>query len=49
MRARRFFRAEEKAYGLPVKMVLPLALFVFPGMLVVVLLPIIARLQKALF
>jgi tight adherence protein C len=49
MRARRFFRAEEKAYGLPVKLVLPLALFVFPSMLVVVLLPIIARLQKALF
>jgi tight adherence protein C len=49
MRARRFFRAEEKAYGLPVKMVLPLAIFVFPIMLVVVLLPIIARLQKAFF
>jgi tight adherence protein C len=49
MRARRFFRAEEKAYGLPVKLVLPLALFVFPGMLVVTLLPIITRIQKAFF
>jgi tight adherence protein C len=49
MRARRFFQAEEKAYGLPVKLVLPLALFVFPGMLVVALLPIITRLQKAFF
>jgi tight adherence protein C len=49
MRARRFFRAEEKAYGLPVKLVLPLALFVFPGMLVVALLPIVTRLQKAFF
>jgi tight adherence protein C len=49
MRARRFFRAEEKAYGLPVKMVLPLAVFVFPGMLVVALLPIITRIQKAFF
>jgi tight adherence protein C len=49
MRARRFFRAEEKAYGLPVKLVLPLALFVFPTMLVVVLLPIITRIQKAFF
>jgi tight adherence protein C len=49
MRARRFFRAEEKAYGLPVKLVLPLALFVFPSMLVVVLLPIITRIQKAFF
>jgi tight adherence protein C len=49
MRARRLFRAEEKAYGLPVKLVLPLAIFVFPGMLVVALLPIIIRIQKALF
>jgi tight adherence protein C len=49
MRARRFFRAEEKAYALPVKLVLPLALFVFPSMLVVVLLPIITRIQKAFF
>jgi tight adherence protein C len=49
MRARRFFRAEEKAYGLPVKLVLPLALFVFPSMLVVVLLPIITRIQRAFF
>jgi tight adherence protein C len=49
MRARRFFRAEEKAYGLPVKLVLPLALFVFPGMLVVALLPVITRIQKAFF
>jgi tight adherence protein C len=49
MRARRFFRAEEKAYGLPVKLVLPLALFVFPGMLVVALLPIVSRIQKAFF
>jgi tight adherence protein C len=49
MRARRFFRAEEKAYGLPVKLVLPLALFVFPGMLVVALLPIVTRLQKVFF
>jgi tight adherence protein C len=49
MRARRFFRAEEKAYGLPVKLVLPLALFVFPSMLVVVLLPVITRIQKAFF
>jgi tight adherence protein C len=49
MRARRFFRAEEKAYGLPVKLVLPLALFVFPGMLVVALLPVVTRIQKAFF
>jgi tight adherence protein C len=49
MRARRFFQAEEKAYGLPVKLVLPLAVFVFPGMLIVALLPVITRIQKAFF
>jgi tight adherence protein C len=46
MRARRFFRAEEKAHSLPVKLVLPLALFVFPGMLVVALMPVLMRIQK---
>ena len=49
MRARRFLRAEEKAHSLPVKLVLPLALFVFPGMLVVTLLPVLIRVQRALF
>jgi tight adherence protein C len=49
MRARRFLRAEEKAYSLPVKLVLPLALFVFPGMLIVTLLPVIIRAQRAFF
>ena len=46
MRARRFLRAEEKAHSLPVKLVLPLALFVFPGMLVVTLMPVLIRIQK---
>ena len=49
MRARRFLRAEEKANKLPVKLVLPLALFVFPGMLVVALLPVLIRIQKAFY
>jgi tight adherence protein C len=49
MRARRLLRAEEKAHSLPVKLVLPLALFVFPGMLVVTLLPVLIRIQKAFY
>jgi tight adherence protein C len=49
MRARRFLRAEEKANRLPVKLVLPLALFVFPGMLIVALLPVLMRIQKAFY
>jgi tight adherence protein C len=49
MRARRLFRAEEQAHSLPVKLVLPLALFVFPGMLVVALLPVLTRLQKVFY
>lgn len=47
MRARRLLRAEEKAHALPVKLVLPLALFVFPVMLVVVMLPVFIRIQNA--
>jgi tight adherence protein C len=49
MQARRLLRAEEKAHGLPVKLVLPLAFFVFPAMLVVVLLPAFFRVHKAFF
>jgi tight adherence protein C len=47
MRARRFLRAEEKAYSLPVKLVLPLAFFVFPAVLVVTLMPVLIRMHKA--
>lgn len=43
MRARRLLRAEEKAHALPAKLVLPLALFIFPVILVVVFLPVIVR------
>jgi tight adherence protein C len=49
MRARRFFRAEERAHSLPVKLVLPLAFFVFPGMLVVALMPVLIRMQKVFY
>ncbi len=47
MRARRLLRAEEKAHALPVKLVLPLALFVFPVLMVVVMLPVIIRIHNA--
>jgi tight adherence protein C len=44
MRDKRLFRAEERANQLPVKMVLPLGLFIFPVILGVVMLPVILRL-----
>ncbi len=47
MRARRLLKAEEKAHALPVKLVLPLALFVFPVLMVVVMLPVLIRIQHA--
>lgn len=46
MREKRFFRAEEKAYSLPAKMVIPLGLFVFPVMLVVIMLPLLIRMHQ---
>jgi len=49
IQARRLLRAEERAHSLPVKLVLPLALFVFPAILVVVLMPVFIRINKALF
>jgi tight adherence protein C len=47
MRAKRLSRAEEKAHGLPVKLVLPLGLCVFPVILAIVLLPVMFRIYKA--
>ncbi len=49
MRAKRMLRAEERAYALPVKLVLPLALFVFPVMMVVIFTPIVVRIKTTLF
>ena len=48
MQSRRLLRAEERAHSLPVKLVLPLAFFVFPAILVVVLMPVFFRIQKVL-
>jgi tight adherence protein C len=49
MRAHRLLRAEEKAHALPVKLVLPLALFIFPVLMVVVMLPVLIRIHNAFF
>ncbi len=47
MREKRFYRAEEKAYALPAKMMIPLGLFVFPVMMIVIMLPLVIRLSAA--
>lgn len=46
MRRTRITRAEEKANALPVKMILPLGVFIFPVMLLIVLLPVMLTLLK---
>jgi len=46
MRRARITRAEEKANALPVKMIFPLGLFIFPVMLAVVLFPVMLTLMK---
>jgi tight adherence protein C len=44
MRDRRLLRAEERANQLPVKMVAPLGMFIFPVILMTVMLPVMIRL-----
>ena len=46
MRTMRMLRAETKAHALPVKLSLPLGFFVFPTMLIVILLPVIIRIYR---
>ena len=46
MRAKRMIRAEEKANSLPIKMLFPLAFFMFPTNLIIVLVPIIISILK---
>ena len=48
MRDKRLMRAEAKANALPVKMVVPLGLFIFPVILVVIMLPLAIRITGAL-
>ncbi|MER8751261.1 type II secretion system F family protein [Mesorhizobium sp. M1050] len=49
MRGKRILRAEEKGNALPVKMMIPLGVCVFPVVLMIVLLPIIIRMKGVFF
>ena len=46
MRDKRLARAEQKAYSLPAKMTLPLGLFIFPVLMIVILTPVLIRIIK---
>jgi tight adherence protein C len=48
MRHQRLMRAEEKAYALPAKLVIPLGIFIFPIVMVVALMPIVIRVKFGL-
>jgi tight adherence protein C len=48
MRQMRILRAEEKANSLPIKMLFPLATFLFPLSLIIVLVPIIMTIMKTM-
>jgi tight adherence protein C len=45
MRNKRMMKAEEKAYALPAKLVVPLTMFVFPVLLITLLLPVVIRMM----
>jgi tight adherence protein C len=47
MRNKRMSRAEEKAYALPAKLVVPLTLFVFPVLIVTLMFPAVLRVMGA--
>lgn len=48
MRAMRMLRAETKAQALPVKLAIPLGFFVFPTMLIVIMLPVAIRIYRVI-
>ena len=48
MRVKRRLRAEEKAMRLPVKMIFPLGLCIFPALFIVIIGPGVVRIWKAL-
>jgi tight adherence protein C len=47
MRDKRLMRAEAKAHALPVKMTLPLGMFIFPVILLVIMVPVVIRIKNA--
>lgn len=47
MRHKRLSRAEEKAHALPVKLVAPLGIFLFPLMILIVMLPVALRIKAS--
>ena len=47
MRDKRMSRAEEKAASLPPKLTLPLGLFIFPVVLIVILTPVVLRIMRS--
>lgn len=49
MRDKRLMRAETKANALPVKLTLPLGMFIFPVILLLILVPIAIRIKGAMF
>lgn len=49
MRSQRILRAEERANALPVKMMIPLGLCIFPVVMMVVMLPVIIRMKGTFF
>lgn len=49
MRHKRMMTAEEKAMALPAKLTVPLILFIFPAILVMLLLPAGVRVTEGLF
>ena len=46
MRNKRLMKAEQKAFSLPAKLVVPLTLLVFPTLLMVLLLPVVVSVSK---
>lgn len=49
MRTQRILRAEERANALPVKMMIPLGICIFPVVMMVVMLPVIIRMKGVFF
>ena len=48
MRDKRILRAEEKAQALPAKLSVPLVLFIFPVLMIVILLPVLIRIRAVM-